>query len=104
MMDREMKALIKTSKSSNQSKYKQLQQDFDEYVKKNDVKVSAINDLRKENKELKAKLEYEQYIYSEELGWSNDIIQLLIQCEPLVEDVDGELHEKIKQVINASSV
>jgi hypothetical protein len=103
-MDREMKALIKSSKNTNQSKYKQLQRGFNEYVKKNEVKVSTINDLRKENKELKAKLEYEQYIYSEELGWSNDVVQLLIQCEPIVKSVDVELHKQIKQVINAISV
>lgn len=103
-MDRETKALIKTSKNTNQTKYKQLQHNFDEYVKKNDVKVSAITDLRKENKELKAKLEYEQYIYSEELAWSNDVIQLLIQCEPIINSIDKELHKKIKQIINADSI
>lgn len=103
-MDRETKALIKTAKNTNQTKYKQLQHNFDEYVKKNDVKVSAITDLRKENKELKAKLEYEQYIYSEELAWSNNVIQLLIQCEPIINSVDKELHEKIKRIINADSV
>ena len=51
-MNRQIKSFVKKSENSNQAKYKQLQNEFDEYKSGNDIKVSAITDLRKVNEEL----------------------------------------------------
>lgn len=48
-MDRTTKALLKHANNNKPSKLQQLQSNFDEYKRNNEVKVSAITELRKEN-------------------------------------------------------
>lgn len=47
-----MKSAIKKSKNTNQAKFKQLQQEFDEYKRNNEIKISAIVELRSINAKL----------------------------------------------------
>jgi hypothetical protein len=51
-MDRTTKALLKHANSNKPSKLQQLQLNFDEYKRNNEVKLSAITELRKENNDL----------------------------------------------------
>lgn len=64
-MDRVTKAVLKQAESSKPSKYEQLKNEFEEYKRNNDIKISAITELRKENKRLK-------HINETKL-WSSDI-------------------------------
>jgi phosphoglycerate-specific signal transduction histidine kinase len=82
-MDREMKAHLKNMKNNKNSKIKQLKEDFDQYKIKNDVKVSAIIDLRNKNEKLNeaiklALMELENNNLMNDMYWR---IQTLLDSE-----------------------
>lgn len=52
-MDRVTKAILKQAKNNNLSKYEILKNEFGEYKRNNEIKVSLITELRKENERLK---------------------------------------------------
>lgn len=65
-VDRETKALIKKSENNKPSKYDALKNEFEEYKRNNEIKISVINDLREENRKLKSYMEEIRILASKE--------------------------------------
>nr|BDD45844.1 hypothetical protein 4 [Bacillaceae bacterium] len=99
-------SMVKEVSMKGSTKYQLLKDDFNHACNQLKIKNKLINELREENELLKAQIQYENYLYKEEEGYSNDLLKLLEKCLPSLIKQDGtsELSTEIKKVIEAASV